>query len=194
HRFDDKNKRFAILKEAMENAEQSIYLMVHEVSIQDQQHGKYGLGDPSPEEQLTLNSDQLNVLEIIVCEKLNIWAKKGDLEDNQNLVQILFDWRNWEPENTQNFVIDMVKTNEGLVKFVTSFLNKSESYTISDKVSRPKWTMNINNIGEFLDLDKTKERIETIKLLNDFESMDKNEKRAINLFLEQMEKQNISTE
>jgi len=188
HRFRDKSKRFSILKEAMENAENSIYIMVDEVSIQDQQHGKYGLGDPSPEENRTLDPDQLEKLETIVIEKINLWAKEGKLENHQNLVQILFDWQRWEPNNTLNFVNDMINTDEGLINFITCFLNESASYTLTDKVSRRKWVMNIKNISAFVDLNEIGIRIRTIISTKDLEDLDEKKKFALNLFLEEIEK------
>ncbi len=77
-RFESQNKRFEILKNAIMNVDQSIYPIVHEINVQDQEHGKYGFAEkPSkPEAERTVNSEQLNVLENIVCEKLGNVQKK----------------------------------------------------------------------------------------------------------------------
>ncbi|NMC57813.1 MAG: hypothetical protein GYA51_00235 [Candidatus Methanofastidiosa archaeon] len=71
-RIDNRDKRFEILKNAIEQSKNSIYTSVQEVAIEDQVHGKYGLAElPEPEEKWKVGSDQLVELEKIVCEKIN---------------------------------------------------------------------------------------------------------------------------
>lgn len=57
HRFDSKEERFKIFKNAIEKASNSLHTIVHEVSVQGQQHGKYDSSKQAePEEKLTLNA------------------------------------------------------------------------------------------------------------------------------------------
>lgn len=91
HRYDSHEKRFNIFKSAMEKATRSLYTIVDGVSLQGQQHGKYGSKDsPEPEEKLTVNSHQLEELEKIACSKIKIWAQDGPISKAQTLARDYF--------------------------------------------------------------------------------------------------------
>jgi len=86
HRFDSKEERFKIFKNAIEKASNSLHTIVHEVSVQGQQHGKYDSSKQAePEEKLTLNVAWLNELEQHACEKIANWAKDGHLAKYKDL-------------------------------------------------------------------------------------------------------------
>ena len=98
HRFDSKEERFEVFKKAIEKANRSLYTLVHEISVQGQQHGKYGLRKQAePEERLTVNAKQLEQLEQLACNKIIEWAKDGRLARHRELPSILFRWKECRP-------------------------------------------------------------------------------------------------
>lgn len=102
--------------------------------MQGQQHGKYGSKEtPQPEEKLTVNSEQLEELEEFACNKIESWADDGRLAKHRHLFSILFRWKDWgKRDKINNFVNNMIKNDDGLIEFITSFLSKSTSHGMSD--------------------------------------------------------------
>jgi len=190
-RFESTEERFKILKRSIEKSRNSLYIAVHKIGIEDQVHAKYDLADhPKPEEEWIVTANQLKELENLVCGKIHDWANDGRLAKHTKLVEILFNWKRWEPEEVNKFVNDMIKTDEGLIKFLSSFLSKSRSFTITDKVPKSSWTISIENIGHLAELDEIEKRIQSIASSPEFENLNKGEKLAIECFLEKMRKKN----
>ena len=186
HRFDSCEKRFNIFKRAMEKTTRSLYTIAHEVSIQDQQHGKYGSKrTPEPEEKLTVNWEQLEELEKLACNKIESWADDGRLAKHKYLPFILFRWKDWEKrDKINNFVNNMIKNDDGLIEFITSFLSKSTSQGMSNYVVRIQWRIHLKSVEEFVDLKEVEPRIRKIFSSSDFEQYDARKKLAIRTFLD----------
>jgi len=185
-RFHSHDKRFDILKRAMEKATRSLYTIVYEVGVQDQQHAKYGLEDkPQPEEKLTVRAEQLEELEKLACNKIEIWAKDGRLKKHRYLSSILFSWKRWgQQDQINSFVNNMIIDNDGLIDFITSFLSKSKSIGMSDYVGKTHWRISIKGIEEFVSLKEIEPRIRKILPSRDFEQYDEPKKLAIRTFLD----------
>jgi len=186
HRFDSHEKRFDILKRAMEQATRSLYTIVHEVSVQDQQHGKYGSKEtPEPEEKWTVTAEQLNELERIACSKIEIWAADGRLMKHRHLPSILFRWKEWgQGDKINSFVSNVIRNDDGLIDFINSFLSKSTRLGISDYVGKIHWRIDIKSIEAFVDLKEAEPRIRKIFSSPDFEQFDDRKKLAIRTFLD----------
>lgn len=186
HRFDSHEKRFNILKSAIERATRSLYTIVHEVSLQAQQHAKYGSKEtPEPEEKRTVNAEQLEKLKKLACDKIESWAEDGRLKKHRHLPSILFMWKEWgQREKINNFVNNMIKNDDGLINFITSFLSKSTSYSMSDHVGRIHWRIPLESVEEFVDLKEIEPRIKKIFSSLDFEHLSDQQKLAMKTFLD----------
>lgn len=185
HRFDSHEIRFGIFKRAMEKATRSLYTIVDEVGVQGQQHGKYGAESPEPEKKQTVNSEQLEELEKIACEKIENLAENGRLAKQEHLLPILFMWKEWgQRDKINNFVDNMIKNDDGLIDFIASFLNESVSYGIyTDHVAETHWHINIESIEKFVEIGEIEPRIRKIYSSSDFEQLDDQKKLAIKTFL-----------
>lgn len=186
HCFDSKERRFDIFKSAMEKATRSLHTIVNEVGVQDQQHGKYGLSKTkSPEDELTLNSDQLEELEKLACNKIENWAKDGRLRKHKNLPFILFDWERWgQKDEINKFVNNMIIDDDGLIDFIASFLSKSTSQGVSDYVGKINWRISLKTIEDFIDIKKIEPRIRKIFSSTEFSKLGDREQLAIKTFLD----------
>ena len=186
HRFDSHERRFNIFKRAMEKTTRSLYTIVDEVSVQGQQHGKYGSKEaPEPEEKLTVNSEQLEEMEKLACNKIESWADDGRLAKHRHLPSILFRWKDWgKRDKIDNFVNNMIKNDDGLIEFITSFLSKSTSHGMSDYVGRIHWRIHLKSVEEFVDLKEVEPRIRKIFSSSDFKQFDARKKLAIRTFLD----------
>ena len=186
HRFDSYEKRFNIFKHAIKKATRSLYTIVHEIGVQDQGHAKYGSKEtPQPKDEMTVNKEQLEKLEKFACGKIEGWAKDGRLKKHKHLPSILFRWREWGQRNEiNNFVNNMIKTDDGLIDFITSFLSKSTIHGLSDYTAKIDWRINIKNVEEFVDLKEVESRIRKILSSSDFKELDERKKLAIKTFLD----------
>lgn len=189
-RIKNRDKRFEILKNAIVQSKNSIYISVQEVAIEDQVHGKYGLAEiPEPEEKWKIGSDQLVELEKIVCEKIDEWVSNGKLIEHENFDRIMFDWKRWEPRKTIKFINKMITTDQGLITFITHFLHKGNKFTITNKVSESFWTMDLENIESLAKFDEIKIfRIHKIVSSASFDDLEEDERYAIKLLLKKLKR------
>lgn len=191
HRFDNHEKRFSVFKGAMEKASRSIYTIVHEVSRQDQEHGKYGSKEPpQPEEKLTLKAEQLEKLEKIACEKIEIWAEDGRLNKHKKLLSILYWWKQWGAQDkVEKFISEMLKNDEGLIDFITTFLDKSTvSSSWPDYVSKTSWYIDLKYVEEFVNIKEVEPRIRKIFLSAGYTELDDQRKLAIKTFIDSIDR------
>jgi len=186
NRFEIKQERFHIFKKSIEGATQSLYTIVHEVSVQDQQHGKYGLSDkPKPEENWTLDENQLLELEKLARIKIEEWANDGRLKSHNNLSSILFRWVNWgNKEDVIAFVDGMIKDDSGLIDFVTAFTGRSFSYGMSDHVGRMQWRIDLKLVDRFVDSKILEPRLRKILSSASFSQLKDKQKSAVKTFLD----------
>lgn len=185
-RLDTHEKRFKVFKNVMEKPTRSLYTIVHEVSVQDEQHGKYHSKDtPTPEEKRTVNAEQLKVLEEIALSKIETWANDGRLKKHKKLAHILFRWREWGGSDKVNrFVENMIESNEGLIDFITAFLTRVTSHTERDYVYKIHWKINIKSIEEFVEIKKIEPRIRKIINSEKYTHLDERQKIALKTFID----------
>jgi predicted KAP-like P-loop ATPase len=96
HRFESQDERFNIFKRAINKTTRSLATIVYEVTELEIQHPQYGFQETSvSEEEQTVNSQQLEELKKIACNKIQIWAKDGRLAKHRQLAYILLKWKRW---------------------------------------------------------------------------------------------------
>ena len=186
HRYTTHEQRFKIFEDAINNTKQSLYTIVDEVGVQCQQHGKYGFKEKTePAENMTVNSEQLDVLVRFALKKIEEWAQNGKLEKHQHLLSILYMWRRWDaPVQVTDYVHALIKDDKGLIKFIKHFLSDVRSHGMSDYVERVNWRINLKNIGTFVELDEIDKRLRTIQSDPNFNELEEKEKLAIRTFLD----------
>lgn len=171
----------------MEKATRSLFTIVHAVSIQDQEHGKYHTKETptTPEEKRTVNSEQLEELEKIALNKIEAWAEDGRLKKHKNLPYILFRWKEWGGrDKVVSFVDNMVKNDEGLTDFITAFLTKSTSQSLGDYVYKINWRISIKSIAEFIEIGEILPRVKNIVNSERFNGLDEKQKMALKTFID----------
>lgn len=188
-RLEGQDKRYQVLKTAIEKSTQSLYTMVHQVGVKGQEHGKFTSNNRQlePEENRTVSGHQLFELEQLVCARIKAWAKDGRLEEHPKLPSILFSWKGWsddEENDVIEYVAELVKSDSGLIKFITSFLSKSFSHSGSDKVTKVNWRMSLDSIRSFISIDDIEARIRALRESKQIDELAENARLAITTFLD----------
>jgi predicted KAP-like P-loop ATPase len=184
HRFDSHDSRFELFRNAIENASNSIYTIVHEVGVQDQQHGKYTDEKELPLEKVTVKTEQLEKLHELAASKIEEWSEREEFIRHNHLGAILYRWKEWKGiEIVRRFVEELISTDEGITNFVRAFLGRSVSYGISDYTGKVNWKINLRDIEEFIDLNKIEKRLSELNN-NDLKDFSEKEKLAITTFFD----------
>ena len=184
-RYNDKNKRFEILKNAFENGK-AISVMVKELISFWKQHGKYG-GTKKSDKDILLDENHLETLQEIVLDKIKEAVKEGKLLNTPFLSSILYRWKEWGNEGeVRDWVSNVVASDEKLPIFLSKFLQKTSPATITDRVAKIRWRLNPNWLKDFIDVDILEKRCNEV-LSNDsiVATLDDKQKLAIRQFLEE---------
>lgn len=189
HRFSTYEKRFVVLKNAISNSKRSIQTAINEIEVQNREHGKYDSKEiPEPEEKLTLRSDQVAELENLLCAKIEKWANDGRLKNHKNLISILYSWKKWgDSEKVDSFVKGLIKDEEGLIIFITAFLNEVKSQGLSSYSYEIDWRINLENIKKFVDINEIEPRLRKIYHSSDYEKLDERKKLGIKTFIDEFD-------
>ncbi|RLG22911.1 NTPase, partial [Methanosarcinales archaeon] len=184
-RYNDKNKRFEILKNAFEKG-QAISMMVNELISFWKQRGKYG-GTKESDEDILLDEDHLETLQGIVLDKIKEAVKEGRLLNAPFLPSVLHYWEEWGNKGeVRDWINRVVSSDEKLPIFLSKFLQKTSSETITDRVAQIHWRLNPNWLKDFIDVDILEKRCNEV-LSNDsiVATLNDKQKLAIAQFLEE---------
>jgi len=101
--------------------------------------------------------------------------------ENPNFNRIIYSWKEWDDsEECQNFVNDIIETDEGLIKFISKFTNTvftQEGMYLESK----SLTFKYKCLKVFINLETTKFRLETLRSTKDIKYLEN--KNLIDLFL-----------
>ncbi len=187
-RYETQAERFELLRPAMEEAQESLWTVVHNVGILGQEHGKVTTKERlTPEEERTVNPEQLAELEQIALKKIREWAADSRLPTHRDFGAILYSWERLMPEHSDEvstFVSDLIKTTEGLLIFVTAFLNQSTSHTMGDSMSRPNWKISPENIADFTAPESVIAQLRDVRASTGFSELEERQQIATNLYLD----------
>jgi len=180
-RFDRQDERFAILKTAMQNANGSLYTIVRKVSLLDDEQDKYSSKRPLiPEDDLTVNSKQLDELEKLACEKIENWAEDGRLAQHRNMPFILFRWKTWgQEEKLCRYMDSIIKSHDSLIDFIKFF-----SHPSSDETGTTSLQVNLVSIKQLADLAKIEQQLRKISSSAEYKQPDDQKKAVVRAFLD----------
>lgn len=183
-RFSKSDDRFSLLQEAIAKSTKSLFIIVKELEEQGKEHQEE-LDTFLPAEYRDLTSEQLLLLRKLAITRIETWANDGRLVDHPLLLPILYAWKNWSnEEDCRRYVDKMVKTDRGLISFLTAVLNDAINQTTAtyEKYSTsPKY---LNDIEAFIPARLLEEHAK--KLFEDeyFEKLREREQLALMIFLD----------
>lgn len=155
-------KRFEVLKEAMSNG-RATTIIVREVTLLRQQHGKKGAGEAaSGEEEYLISSGHLQELENIALEKIRDAARNNSLHQSPDLISILLRWRDWAGEEAKQWVYKFTSDDTGLITLLEKFLQKNFLWSPSDKVGKIFYKLDYQCLELFIEPDHIINRVKNL--------------------------------
>ena len=184
HRFESYDERFNIFKRAIGKSTKGIYTIVHEISLQKKPFEKYRSQENLVStDEPTVKLEQFEELKKLAYNKLQIWAKDGKLTKHKYLVYILLELKEWgQNGEVDKLVKDMIKNDEGLIDFITSFLTRVSPHNSSDSQEKSHCRID-GSIENFVDLKEIEPRIREIFNSPVFAQLEDKKKLAIETFL-----------
>jgi predicted KAP-like P-loop ATPase len=186
-KLDSQEERFKVLKNSLETATRGIYTVVLEVTKFRSEFDD--TKEEIPMEKLVLNSAQLDILENIAKVKIKIWDEKGRLDGYRDIRSILYQWKKGgaDKEDIDNVISRILESDSKLINFVSDFLSRSFSSLVTDLVSKTHYSMELSNVEEFVNLYTIECRLKEISSSGTLEDRSEREKRAVKLFLDNIE-------
>jgi len=172
-REKDVRKRTEILKEAVK-ASIGLYLPVMRTQLEDSKQER----KKDPTNFLVEESD-LQDLKSICVNKIVAASESGLLRTHSNMINILYCWHVWvSPEESQMWVKKLIRTQDGLLSFLTAILNPSTSQGMGDYVPKIHWRISLKNIEDFVPVDIIEKKVNQLT----FEQLGDKEQKAIRAF------------
>jgi predicted KAP-like P-loop ATPase len=170
-------QRGQTLKAAM-NATRGIFLPARQTDMEDAKHQK-GSG------ALLVTKADLCDLKNICIEKIRVAAKGKTLMSHPEMLFLLYRWRAWaSPEEPRQWVERLIESQDGLLSFLTAFLQRSESWGLTDYVSQDHWYIRLGNVEDFVSPDVVAMKIEDLPIDN----LTDQQRRAIAAFQEALKR------
>lgn len=98
-KYDNNSKRFNVLKKAIDNSKNSLYVAVDFLSDHDLIFGEHNNGNKRDISKALIDKKDLEKLENLMVVKIRNWYETGKLWDCPDLDRILYNWEVWDKEN-----------------------------------------------------------------------------------------------
>lgn len=188
-RYKDQNKRFEILRDAIVGAEDSLFTIVHEVTILGQHHGKLTSNkeeELEPVEEKPVGVDHLGELEKLAYEKIKQWAADGRLKEHPMLTSILYSWKRWtkDSEEISEYIESLLETDAGLIGLINAFVYQSFTQSVSDLVGKVKYAIDLKNVARLVPIEKLEPRAREILKGKTYKELDEEHQRALQIFID----------
>lgn len=183
-RFEISQHRFDIMKDAIDNANNSIYSIIHELIVQSQEHME-NEDTQVPVEERDFTPEQLDALKQCAVKKIISWIETKRLSEHPKLIEILFAWQAWgDPSAPTRYVKQLIQTDRGVVDFLVAALKDPVDQAISKLQKKEGWEKYILNIESLVPISEVEKRAKDVFEDQSFEKLREREQLAILIFLD----------
>lgn len=150
-RLPSQQKRFEMLRKIFNEAK-SVSLVVQDITIMGQEHGRGTEREPiGPEDERTVSKSHLPELEALGLQKIREAIQKRQLHLAPGFGYLLYRLSGWgSEEEARDYVVDLIKDDEELCDYIAGFLSASHSHGIHDRVSKRTWRLPIKSVEKFI--------------------------------------------
>lgn len=169
---------------AIRKSNKSLYITIHELQQQSSLHSE--INDTLIENQSTdFTIESLEHLKNEAVSKIREWAAVGRLQEHPKLLQILIAWKAWGEENeSQSYVRQLIRTDAGLIAFLSATLKKPINDAYMQLERNPDWHLALANIEEFIAPTELVHAAKRLFEAIDFEKLREKEQLALMIFLD----------
>ncbi len=182
-KIEDKEVRFNILKEAIENMQESITIACYEISMIMKSHGEYEKDAKAESEQI-VNIEQLQGLKEILKNKIEIWFSSHHYSILNDPLVVLYMWQKLDEDKLIKYIHKEVENNDGLIAFLVLFNSINYSHGSGDYTWQENKKFAYSSIQNFIDIESIVARVQEIKKNIDDYNTNKESEFSIRMFLE----------
>jgi len=185
-RFEIRDHRFHILREAILKSTNSIYTLVNEITIQNQEHIETE-DTYLPIDERDFSPEQLETLQKLAVTKILSWVETNRLSEHPKLLQLLYAWKKWGGSTTtecSQYVAQLIQDDKGLINFLCAALKDPVDQAIAKLEKNSDWEIYLENISAFIPLKTVEKRAITVFEDDSFEKLREREQLAILIFLD----------
>lgn len=167
------DERIRVLKDAIGKgraiATQSLLLRAYEEPIEKN------------EPEVPISAEGFEMLKKAWIDRVEVLSNGDGILDRQELPRVLAFWKKWaNVDDVREWVEKATESEEGLIRFVASFLQYTKSQTFGDAAVRIKKRLNPKWLEEYLDIAACAERLKAIAQGGEIAGEDK---EAVDQFL-----------
>lgn len=169
----DSGRRAQILKEAMKTTT-GLYLPVMDTSLEDSRQERQKDLD-----SFIVTEDEIKDLQKICVEKIQQAAESGALKIHPKMAYILYRWRVWaSPEEPRKWVESLIEPENGILFFLTAFLQRSTSRSVNDYVVQIYPYIRLRDLEDFVSVEVLEKKVGKLSLVN----LGEREQKAVSAF------------
>ena len=169
-RESNAKRRAQILQEAMTNSI-GLHLPVLKTDMETDRREE----QRDPDAYLVEEAD-LESLKTICLSKIRQAAASSALSKHRKMAYLLYRWKAWgSPDEPKTWATNLIQTNEGLLAFLTAFLQASSSQGMGDRVPRIHWRIRLKDVEEFVTIDELERGVSQLRP----ESLEERQQRAL---------------
>lgn len=183
-RFSSHEERYKILSTAIEKADKSLYIIVHEIKEQQKEHID-NTDTYIPLAHRDFSPDQLLSLQKLAVTKILSWVKIGRLIEHPKLIPILYAWKAWgDEEECKRYIAEVTQNYRGLLAFLGAALQIPIEQTMSKLQPDAGWQSYLKNIEDFIPTSMLLDLAKQLFADNAFVKLREKEQVAILIFLD----------
>lgn len=154
-RIEDEDRRYSILREALDGP--SLIVPVREISALEPKSEDGGSRRPMGD----VSAEHLQSLQATAVEKLRRAAADGTLINNDQLLYLLYRWRDWAgPDEPREWVQTVTQNDVHLLSFLRGIFSR---YTSSEgDTTRVGYRFDKKYLEDFLDVDAVRTRLDAM--------------------------------
>ena len=153
----DNEELYDAMDYAIKNAEDSLYLLVDDLSAHDQINQRYRFKNEKSVDEKELTDEQLDKLEKEACIKIKQWADNGKIFEVYRAIEVIYNWYFWDNEEYNRFIEKTLNNDKELIKLIIIFIKK-----ISKENDEVTCEFNFTIMEEICSIDKIYTRIESV--------------------------------
>lgn len=164
NKYETADERFKILRSAIFNSKNSLYVAVELLSDFDYAYNRFNYKNEKENPNILITEEQLEELENLMKIKIREWDKEGKLWESPDLEGILYSWNLWEQDE---YVINRVKeytsNDENLLTFLNGFKNVRTMKLHENSPNETEFELNFKSLANYFDLNELNERLKRIE-------------------------------